>query len=179
MFTNQVALQVNLVRVGDLRRVGDNNSVLSLSVVKSYSEKINDEWVELDPIYLNLTLWGKQAELFAASQIPNGSPLLVIGKLIGKRKAKFVTKEGVEIPERDEEEIIVDVIAPMIDRGRVVTVELLSKKSGAAPVAKTVKKKVNKVAEKTEHSEEKDMNFDDIFSDDSDSTTEDFDDIFA
>lgn len=137
MFTNQTTFIAGLVKKGELKKASNENSYLSLNLAKNYSIKDGNDWVELNPIYVRVTLWGKEAELFDASNIPPGTPLLISGRIVGERSAPYQNNQGIQVPSEDREQIIVDAIAPLIGRGRKVDVSMANGSNGGTRQSQT------------------------------------------
>lgn len=138
MFRNQKTFKGNLVSIGELMKSKNDNFYLRLSVVESYSEKQEDgSYKELDGIFHNLTLFGKQAELFAKSNIPKGTPLFIQGETSARTRPSYTDKQGVVHPESVESQINVNGIGVLIDYGRVVDVSFGKDRTATAPQAAT------------------------------------------
>ena len=76
---NRVILVGNLARDVEIKYLPSGNAVADGCVVVNDRRKQGDEWVE-EPIFVNLTLWGRTAEV-ASEYTSKGSPVLVEGRL--------------------------------------------------------------------------------------------------
>lgn len=110
---SKVIFEGNLTKKGELRYASNNNAFLPISVARNYNRynEATKQWEEIGTFYSNLTLFGKQAEGFAQSNIPLGTPLIVAGRFNARISKAYVDKNGVEHPARPEEEIFVEDIA--------------------------------------------------------------------
>lgn len=110
---SKVIFECNLTKKGELRYASNNNAFLPISVARNYSRynETTKQWEEIGTFYSNLTLFGKQAEGFAQSNIPLGTSLIVAGRFNARISKAYVDKNGVEHPARPEEEIFVEDIA--------------------------------------------------------------------
>lgn len=134
MFRNQITIVGGLVRKGELMVSKNQNEYIQFSVAENYSEKQADgSYKELQPFMHNLTLFGKQAQLFAQSDIPLGTRLIITGDLTARTRPSYTDKNGITHPETVERQININGIGPLIDFGKIVTVS----KSGTAPAAQT------------------------------------------
>lgn len=179
MFKNTKTFRGNLVKKGDLLTSKSNNFYIQLTIAENYSEKQSDEtWKELPPFYHNVTLFGKQAELFAKSDIPLGTPLFVTGELSARTRAAWTDNNGVVHPETIEQQIFVNGIGPLIDYGRTVSVGFGKDKEVAAQPTPAPSKPV---APKPAPATPTPTNSDDIFGGDifGDTSSSGSDDIFG
>lgn len=137
MFYNHTTFIGGLVNKGELKQSSNGNSFLQITLAKNYSirDEANNDWIQLEPTFVRSTLWGKEAELFANSNIPNGTPLLVNGHFIGERSKPYVNRQGVQVPAEDREMLIIDAIGPLIGRGRIVSVSSSNNASTPTPQA--------------------------------------------
>ena len=110
---SKVIFECNLTKKGELRYASNNNAFLPISVARNYNRynETTKQWEEIGTFYSNLTLFGKQAEGFAQSNIPLGTSLIVAGRFNARISKAYVDKNGVEHPARPEEEIFVKDIA--------------------------------------------------------------------
>ena len=110
---SKVIFECNLTKKGELRYASNNTAFLPISVVRNYSRynETTKQWEETGAFFSNLTLFGKQAEGFAQSNIPLGTSLIVAGRFNARISKAYVDKNGVEHPARPEEEIFVEDIA--------------------------------------------------------------------
>lgn len=82
-------------RVYDLRTVGkDNLEVIDFSLAMTPRKKVNDEWVDGETYWINVTAWGKLAKNISESFNP-GDRVFVIGRT--DMKSGYTNKEGVEV----------------------------------------------------------------------------------
>lgn len=113
---SKVIFECNLTKKGELRYASNNTAFLPISVVRNYSRynETTKQWEETGAFFSNLTLFGKQAEGFAQSNIPLGTSLIVAGRFNSRMNKAYVDKNGIEHPARPEEEILVEDIAVKI-----------------------------------------------------------------
>jgi len=76
---NKVILMGNLTRDPDLKFTQGGSALCKLGLAVNQKYKKGDEWVE-DPVFVDITVWGKQAEN-CAEYLKKGSPVLVDGRL--------------------------------------------------------------------------------------------------
>ena len=109
---NKVVLLGNLTRDPDLKFTQSGSALCKLGLAVNQKYKKGDEWVE-DPVFVDITVWGKQAEN-CAEYLKKGSPVLVDGRLNfsqwktddGQKRSKIdVTANSVQfLGSRDKEE---------------------------------------------------------------------------
>jgi single-strand DNA-binding protein len=110
---NKVFLIGNLTKDPELRFVPSGSAVGTLSMAINRKYKTQDGQMKDDVCYVNVTVWGKQAE--ACSEfLSKGSPLLVEGRL---RYKKYETDDG-------QKRSVMDVVAERV--------QFLGKKKTAA-----------------------------------------------
>ena len=76
---NKTILMGNLTRDPDLKFTQSGSALCKLGLAVNQKYKKGDEWVE-DPVFVDITVWGKQAEN-CAEYLKKGSPVLVDGRL--------------------------------------------------------------------------------------------------
>ena len=133
---SKVIFECNLTKKGELRYASNNTAFLPISVVRNYSRynEATKQWEETGAFFSNLTLFGKQAEGFANSNIPLGTSLIVAGRFNSRMNKAYVDKNGIEHPARPEEEILVEDIAVKIVG--YATVDVVKKNAqGTTPMA--------------------------------------------
>lgn len=87
-----VTMVGTLVRTGEVRRVGEDQSVvLNLRVASNERrfDKISQQWVDGDSLYLSVSCWRQLAE--NVSSLVKGDPVIVSGKLRGR---EWTTEQG-------------------------------------------------------------------------------------
>jgi single-strand DNA-binding protein len=78
--SNQVALAGNITQDIELRYTQSGKAVAKFNLAVNERYKKNDEWVDGDPMFMAVSVWGDQAENVAES-LTKGSRVVVIGKL--------------------------------------------------------------------------------------------------
>ena len=76
---NHVTLLGNLTRDPELKFTQGGSALCKFGLAVNQKYKKGDEWVE-DPVFVDITVWGKQAEN-CAEYLKKGSPVLVDGRL--------------------------------------------------------------------------------------------------
>lgn len=100
-----------LVKSGDLRRVGEDQSVvLNLRIASNERrfDKVSQRWVDGDSLYLPVHCWRNLAE--NVSSLVKGDPVIVVGRL---RTREWTTELG---ERRSVVEIEADAIGPDLAR---------------------------------------------------------------
>lgn len=124
MIRNHVTFLGGLTRVGELGYASNGNPYIHFGLARNYSKKNdNGDYENVGVYYSEFTLWGKEALCFAQSDIPLGTILLVEGHFEHSTRNSYVNKDGIQVPERDEEVIVADNVAVLIGFKRKVTVE--------------------------------------------------------
>ena len=77
---NSIQISGNITSDPELREVGDNY-VLNLSIAHNTRRRDGDEWVDGDPVYLQVALWGKVHAQNAAKSLRKGQRVVVTGSL--------------------------------------------------------------------------------------------------
>ncbi len=129
-------IQGNLGRIGELRELNGGNAVLGISVVVTPRVKKNNEWVDDESIWTDVTLWGDVARNFVASNLKAGTALTVIGTRRARRAEAYTAKDGTEVPERVVQSVNADSVAVDITRWTVVNgTSKVNSGNGAATAA--------------------------------------------
>lgn len=102
------------------------------TIARNYSSYNRDTktWEELGAVYQDCVVYGKMADNFLASNVPNGTPLNISGTLRGTKKDGFTTKSGIEVPESFIEIVNVDDIGISFQRNTLSVDKAASVKSG-------------------------------------------------
>lgn len=181
----------SLVRKDELQFSQNGQPYVRFSVVRNYSKKLDDgSYEDIGAFFENFVLFGKKALCFAQSNLPNGTKLSINGFTRCRLKESYVNKDGIQVPEENIEEIVVDNIAVLIDYKQTVDVDKADYSSieNGAPVANkpaATKQKKSAPKAKTQakpaaKKEEKPVDMEDIFSTDtSDLISENDMDIFG
>ncbi|WP_063023695.1 single-stranded DNA-binding protein [Nocardia niwae] len=101
----------------ELRFTPGGKAVANFTVARTnrYLDKNTNEWKDGDTLFLRCTLWGQPAENLAESNLPQGTRVIVTGKL---EQRSFETREG---EKRTVIELKVDEIGPSV-KGATVAV---------------------------------------------------------
>lgn len=120
---NTEIFYANLVNMGELKAVGENNHVLNINTAENVRRfnKETQEWVDDEPVWRRVTLWGRQAVNFANSDVKPGTPLVVEGRREARKLPAYTTPDGRELPERTEDHIIASHIGVEIGPFNVIT----------------------------------------------------------
>lgn len=124
MIQNHVTFLGGLTRVGELGYASNGNPYINFGLARNYSKRNdNGEYENVGSFYSSITLWGKEALCFAQSHIPLGTTLLVEGHFEHTVHKSYVNKDGIQVPEREEEVIVADNVAVLIGYKKKITVE--------------------------------------------------------
>lgn len=135
---NIITFTAGLIRKDELKQSASGHTYLRLSLAKdngSYQDKKTNEWVNHPATFTNVTLFGKQATLFAQSNIPIGSRLIVLAEQSARVSPAYTNKDGIEVPERVEETYNIKEIGAAIGHGRFVSVHKAEKNNQATAQA--------------------------------------------
>lgn len=86
MHVNKIMFTGHLVREPDLRRSGptrvfpDGVPVCNITLAQNSRKREGERWVDGDPIFVDVAIWGKHAESFAA-HFKKGDEAYIEGKL--------------------------------------------------------------------------------------------------
>ena len=105
MSDQQITLVGNLTRDLELRFTTGGRGVANGSLATNRRYQKDGEWVEADPTFWNLQIWGQLGENAAASLF-KGQRVIVTGRL---DQRKYEDKEGVT---KTASEFVVDEIGP-------------------------------------------------------------------
>lgn len=75
----------NIGRIDDLRELGNDNAVINFSVVHTPRSFKNGEWVDGEPVWVDVSLFGSKARTFARSNLKPGVEVIVAGKRTASR----------------------------------------------------------------------------------------------
>jgi len=99
---NVVSLTGRLTRDSELRQTPTGSSVLNFSIANNKGKKKDgDNWVEQEPNYFNIILWGRQGEVLQQYLI-KGKQVAVSGRL---QQRSYQTQDGAK---RSVVEIVAD-----------------------------------------------------------------------
>jgi len=80
MRVNKVFFSGRLCRDPETRRTGSGESVTNITLAQDTKRKQGDQWVDGDPIFLDVVVWGSRGEAFARHH-KKGDMALVEGRL--------------------------------------------------------------------------------------------------
>lgn len=110
---NRTTFSGGLVRKGDLQKSKNDNSFLSLVVVKSYQQKQADgTYKEVHKDFVNCIAFGKLAENINRAELPIGTRVVVTGQLDGREVPAYTNKQGQTVPATTEEYVRLDNLSP-------------------------------------------------------------------
>lgn len=98
----------NIGRMGELRELQNDNAVINFAIVTNQRKRQGDKWVDGEAIWTNCVAWGREARALAAQGFSTGTELIVIGRRSATTRNAYTNSQGQEIPERVEQEVIVD-----------------------------------------------------------------------
>jgi single-strand DNA-binding protein len=88
----------NIGKVYEPREVGEQKrEVIDFTVAVTPRKKVNDEWVDGDTYWVNVTAWGKLA-VNVKESFASGDRVIIIGRT--DMKAGYTNKSGEEVPPR-------------------------------------------------------------------------------
>ena len=79
--TIHTTAQVGVVAEPELRFTKGGKAWVSIRAVSKPRKNVNGQWVDGDPTWLNVVVFGKGAEMLVESGVTKGSRLLVTGRL--------------------------------------------------------------------------------------------------
>lgn len=91
--TIRVTAEVGVAADMDLRFSNAGKAWTSLRCVSNPRKQVNGQWVDGDPTWLNVIVFGKSAEMLAESGVGKGSRLLVTGRIENRA---WTDKEGTD-----------------------------------------------------------------------------------
>lgn len=80
MRMNKVIFSGRLCRDPETRRTGSGESVTNITLAQDSRKKDGDKWVDGDPIFLDVVIWGSRGEAFARHH-KKGDMTLIEGRL--------------------------------------------------------------------------------------------------
>jgi single-strand DNA-binding protein len=88
---NQVHFQGRVGAEVELRHTKSSKAVANLSVAISqdYKDKDTGEWVKVEPVWVDVTVWGKLAEL-CAKQTGKGLLIRIQGRLATQKRKRTI-----------------------------------------------------------------------------------------
>jgi single-strand DNA-binding protein len=88
---NQVHFQGRVGAEVELRHTKSSKAVANLSVAISqdYKDKETGEWVKVEPVWVDVTVWGKLAEL-CAKQTGKGLLIRIQGRLATQKRKRTI-----------------------------------------------------------------------------------------
>jgi single stranded DNA-binding protein len=88
---NQLSIEGRLGADVELRHTKSNKAVANLSVAISqdYKDKETGEWVNVDPVWVDVTVWGKLAEL-CTEHTGKGLLIRVQGRLATQKRKRSI-----------------------------------------------------------------------------------------
>lgn len=88
---NQVHFQGRVGAEVELRHTKSSKAVANLSVAISqdYKDKETGEWVKVEPVWVDVTVWGKLAEL-CAKQTSKGLLIRIQGRLATQKRKRTI-----------------------------------------------------------------------------------------
>lgn len=80
MRVNKVFFSGRMCRDPETRRTGGGESVTNITLAQDTKRKQGDQWVDGDPIFLDVVIWGSRGEAFARHH-KKGDMALIEGRL--------------------------------------------------------------------------------------------------
>ena len=117
----------NIGRVGELRELQNDNAVINFAIATNQRRREGNNWVEGETIWTNCVAWGREARALAAQNFPAGTELIVIGRRSATKRDAYTNKQGEQVPERVEQEVIVNSFGVSVNPFVNVTVTRLQK----------------------------------------------------
>ena len=119
---NSVTIVGNVTRDPELRYTANGNALCKLGIAVNTRRKDGDEWVDGDPQFYDVTVWGEMGENIAES-VTKGTRVIVAGKL------QYRTWETDNGDKRSAVDIVAEEVAPSL-RWATAEVTRVEKKSG-------------------------------------------------
>ena len=117
---NSVTIIGNITRDPELRYTSNGNALCKLGIAVNTRRKDGDEWVDGDPQFYDVTVWGEMGENIAES-VTKGTRVIVAGKL------QYRTWEADDGSKRSAVDIVAEEVAPSL-RWATATVTRTEKK---------------------------------------------------
>lgn len=112
---NPITLEGRLAKTSDLAFTPSGQARLRLTVATSKRQRQDDgTWADGPTTWWTVTAWGKTAENFAASSVPNGTPLILVGEAAERT---WTAQDG---SERRTIEVNARTVAVTLDRAPLV-----------------------------------------------------------
>jgi single-strand DNA-binding protein len=93
MHVNKVFFTGRLVRDPDLRTISNGTPVCNITLAQNTRYKEGDKWVDGEPVFLDVALWGRRGESFARHH-KKGDEAFIEGKLRLDKWEDRETKES-------------------------------------------------------------------------------------
>lgn len=100
----------NIGRVYELRELGNDNAVINFSVVHTPRTFKDGQWIDGEPVWATVALFGSKARTFARSNLKPGVEVIVIGTRTANR---YTPKDSQE--ERVSESVVADYVGLSIN----------------------------------------------------------------
>jgi single-strand DNA-binding protein len=91
--TIRVTAEVGVAADMDLKFSNGGKAWTSLRCVSNPRKQVNGQWVDGEPTWLNVVVFGKSAEMLAESGVGKGSRLIVTGRIENRA---WTDKEGTQ-----------------------------------------------------------------------------------
>jgi single stranded DNA-binding protein len=100
---NQVHFQGRVGGDVELRRTKSDKAVVNLSVAISqdYKDKDTSEWVKVEPVWVDVTIWGKLAER-CAEQTGKGLLIRIQGRLATQKRKRTIEVDAGKQKQKQE-----------------------------------------------------------------------------
>ena len=127
MSDNNINVTGNLTRAPELRFTTGGKAVCSFGIAVNRRYQQNGEWVDADPTFFNVSIWGQPGENTAAS-LSKGDRVVVVGRLEIRTWDKDDGTKGTSV------DIVADEVA-LSFRFATATVQRTARTNNAAPDA--------------------------------------------
>ena len=172
----KVTFEAGLVRQTELRTGANDTPYTFLTLARNYSryDKEKREYIDEGAIFVECALFGHKAKMFAESNVPLGTNLIVSGTTSYKAPRSYVNASGQTVEVPAGETVNVDSIGIIFGAGQRVSVtrgDGTQRKTRKAPIQEQVEKaeKAKQVKKEVEEGQEtgevKDTSFEEIFGD--------------
>ena len=98
-------------KVYDLKELDNGSAVMRISVATTPRYMKDNQWVDGETIWTNVTLWNSLARSFARSNLQPGTPVIITGTRKARLNQSYTNRNGVEVPEHVEQEVVADSVA--------------------------------------------------------------------
>lgn len=130
-------IQGNVGRISELRKVGENNHVITVSIAATPRVKKGTEWTDGETVWTDVTVWGDTAKNISDSDIKPGTSVLVYGTRVAQEREAYIKKDGTTVEKHVEQKVNAEIFSVEVTRWNTIKQIEKAQRDGAPTPTKS------------------------------------------